>query len=708
MCLSRVSLALGLLLPVSAIATEKVLVRFDPSASEYVVLDPATGWKFAGKAPGPISRHSKRTGSDAIGKYEDLILEWPGRRGTIRAYEGSSSLKFSLEYLTAADKPEAFPHFTTMPSRISVFSYREDAFAPYTFGLADNGTPALLFDRNNHAAVLSPASTFMVAKMVGDGKDSIGVSLNTRLESVPKGLRQDSLLVLEQGIGKAWKQWGSDLRKLYSKKPSGPDSDVLIEKFGYWTDNGADYYYNYDPAKGYAKTILDLLQSYKANGVPVGYLQLDSWWYRKLSDSISGERGPELKNSKFPALDWNRYGGILEYKASPDLFPNGLQAFSKSAGMPFAVHSRWIDTQSPLRSKYKVSGVAPVDPKYWSETAAYLRESGVTCFEQDWLDRIYNNSPEFFTKVGKAELFMDGMAHSMKKEGLTLQYCMALPRNMMQGVKYSNLTTIRTSQDRFEPRKWAAFLFTTPLAEGVGALPWADVFKSSEMGNMTLAALSAGPVGTGDAIGREDKANILKAARPDGVLVKPDEPIVPTDATYQNEAVKNGLPFVASTVTRHGALETRYLFAFRRSDSSLNFSAQGSAVRTALVNLVTGKFVSYVDSKAPVGLSLPQTGYGYFMLAPVTKTGVALFGDLGKIVTTGKQRIESMVDSGDGLRVRIRFAKGEGPVTLSGVSRDSVKVRSLRGSAKLTPGATFTVEVHGKDGLAELVLDGRR
>jgi hypothetical protein len=579
-----------------------------------------------------------------------------------------------------------FPNFTTFPRGLRTFSYQDITFAPYTFGLADTSTPWLFFDDRARSFILSPASNFMVAKMVGDGKSAIGASLNQRLGKVPKGLRQDSLLVFGQGIGRTWDRWGETLREFYRRPAATPASDVIVRTFGYWTDNGADYYYDYDPEKGYTGTLLALRDHYRKQGIPLGYLQLDSWWYRKLTDSISGEANPGRKTTKFPESEWNRYGGILEYRASTDLFPNGLNTFSREFGLPFAVHSRWIDRESPYRTQFRISGAAPVDPRYWRQVADYLAASGVTCFEQDWLDNIYHHSPEMASTVGVADAFTDGMANAMRRKGITLQYCMPTPRFVLQGLKYPNLTTVRPSADRIEPGKWAQFLFGSQLAAGVGAYPWTDVFRSRETGNMILAVLSAGPVGTGDAIGVEDKANILRAARPDGEIVKPDRSILPTDATYFNEAARNGKPFVATTYTRHGGQRTSYFFAFPRDkagrDFELRLAEQEMRGRAYLLDLGTGGG-RFVDAADRVSLAVGEESYSHLMAVPISRTGVALLGDLGKIVPTGKQRIAAVEETARGLRVRASFAKSEGPVTIEGVSEKEPKVRARRGTVRL-------------------------
>src|SRR5208282_2429220 len=142
------------------------------------------------------------------------------------------------------------------------------------------------------------------------------------------------------------------------------------------------------------------------------------------------------------------------------------------------------------------------------------------------------------------------------------------PCYFMQGCRYDNLTTIRTSDDRFEPARWNDFLYTSRLASALGIWPWADVFMSDETNNLLLATLSAGPVGIGDMLGAENGPNLFQAVRRDGVIVKPDAPIVPLDQCYIADANQQPSPLVASTFTQQGGRKTSYVFAFNRSGTA--------------------------------------------------------------------------------------------------------------------------------------------
>lgn len=641
--------------------------KVEPSGNYSVVSD---GWSFIGSTGMPVTDIRTVESSSGV-QSTQTHFRFGSYQAQVQTFPAKGVVVFELTYTeTEGGSGKLFPDFTSLPRGLHHFSYRDQNFSPPTFRVNDTCTPWLSFSDRDRAYVFSPASNFMVAKLSGDGETSAACGLNSRVRSVPAGFQQRSVLVFAEGIDEAWKLWGGEMRSLFKKKTPGNTSDLLLRDFGYWTDNGADYYYNYDPALGYAGTLQALVNRYRDEGIPMGYLQLDSWWYDKSIDDANGKPGGTMKNDKLPKGDWNRYGGTMSYRADPDLFPQGLEAFQQAVDKKLAVHNRWIDRKSPYHDRYRFSGVAAIDPLWWNDVAQYLADSGVVCYEQDWLDHIYGYSPELSTVVGVGDAFVDGMASACKAHGLDMQYCMATPRFFLQGVKYDNLTTIRTSDDRFDRGKWHDFLYDSQFARAMGIWPWCDVFKSSETGNMILSVLSAGPVGTGDAMGKEDKDNIMRAALPDGTLVKPDEPLLPIDQTYIDEANGRKRPFVAATYSETASAKTIYLFAFPSSKdeptATIPFAQCGMFVRSYLYNLDSGEG-QYVNPGDTLMADIGESGYVRFELAPVLAHGIVVLGDLEKIAAMGRQRI--------GLRNRLgevtldvhQDAHGD-PVTITGLA----------------------------------------
>ena len=113
------------------------------------------------------------------------------------------------------------------------------------------------------AAILSPASDFMVSLMTGDGINHVRSGLNPEVQKLPAGFTHNSILVMGNGIRNTWDEWGTALRKIYNRKRPANDVDVVLNKFGVWTDVGGDYYYNYDSTKGYDGTLLALRDHYQ-------------------------------------------------------------------------------------------------------------------------------------------------------------------------------------------------------------------------------------------------------------------------------------------------------------------------------------------------------------------------------------------------------------------------------------------------------------
>jgi hypothetical protein len=261
-----------------------------------------------------------------------------------------------------------------------------------------------------------------------------------------------------------------------------------------------------------------------------------------------------------------------------------------------------------------------------------------------------------------------------------MQYCMGTPRHLLQGSRYSNLTTARLSEDIFERSRWDEFLYASRLASALGVWPWTDVFESAD--GLLLAVLSAGVVGVGTELGQIDARALLGAARPDGILVKPDVPLSPTDDTILKDASHAAGPLVASTFTDHGnGVRTFYVFAVARAAETK------AVVDTARLGLGTSFYAwdALLGSGHPAGagdhLEMPLVdGRAYHVVAPIGPSGLAFLGDEGKLVPLGKKRIAALADDGI-LRVTVSFAEGEREVVLRGWAPAQPVLLGHRGSS---------------------------
>lgn len=661
-----------------------VSAQLDASTGNYRILAADPNWSFSGTLTSAATAVSKTSGQDRVGAYQQVTFTWQNGetplQGTIRLYQQHPVVLFAYKYLKATSPASvAFPSFTGIPQHLHHFSYRNGAFSPPQFDLGQYGTPWLLFDDKADAAVISPASHFIIAAMEGDGDHLIESGLNKQLAGVPAGFTQQTLMAISPGIRNTFDTWGSALIALGGKTRPGNESDTTLKYYGYWTDNGGAYYYRFDPKLGYAGTLEAVIKRYREEKIPVRYLQLDSWWYDKSYPGMS----PSDQTG-----NWKAFGGIMQFRADASLFPQGLEAFDKSiGGLPLVVHSRWISQQSPYHKNYQISGIAPVGAKWWNDTAQYLEQNGVITYEQDWNSRITEQTPAFSSTVNTGDDFYNNMANSCQVHHLTMQYCMALPNDFLEGSRYGNLTTIRSSDDRFSRPRWWDFIYTSQLAYAIGSWPWTDVFFSDETSNMIVDALSAGPVGTGDALGAEDKKNIMMAVRGDGVIVKPDVPLMPLDRMYiadaarlapspaaqgfQGETPRRGEePFIASTWTDDGAIRTSYVFAFSRSPTvyqTVHFTPQEAGIASpACVYSFFSHLATCVGKGEEFKAFIGGDETGYYIVAPRAANGIALFGDKGKFASMGKERIASLKEDAHSVTADVLFGDGDKSVTLFG------------------------------------------
>jgi len=203
---------------------------------------------------------------------------------------------------------------------------------------------------------------------------------------------------------------------------------------------------------------------------------------------------------------------------------------------------------------------------------------------------------------------------------------------------------------------------------------------SAETQNLLLATLSAGPVGVGDRIGALSAANLLRAVRADGVIVKPDVPIVPIDSSFQNSAQAADAPMIASTYTDFGGLTGRYIFAYPQG--------QNTTARFRLADLGANGLFYLFDHFAGSGavvdageaLNLPISGSAlYLIAAPLGPSEMAVLGDTGQFVTLGKKRITRLADDGT-VELTVAFAAGETARTIQVYSPAAPRVRIQNGS----------------------------
>jgi hypothetical protein len=200
----------------------------------------------------------------------------------------------------------------------------------------------------------------------------------------------------------------------------------------------------------------------------------------------------------------------------------------------------------------------------------------------------------------------------------------------------------------------------------------------------------------------------LRAVRRDGVIVKPDVPLVPIDQSILADAKGFEAPMVASTYTDFGDLKAAYVFAYPRgSDVTVSFRPNSLgfegpvyvydyfAHRGQVVNR-THPFTAHIAGS-----------YGYYIVTTIGDSGIGLLGDAGLLVPLGRQRIARVVDHGV-LEVEVTFAPDESSLVIQGYSPTPPVVTARKGDAEApvyeTATQLFSVSV-SKDSSGTAVIE---
>jgi hypothetical protein len=662
------------------------------SSGSYDITLPDPQWHFGGNLGTALKNISAAPSVDAVGNYSEISFDFQTdapRHGAIRAYGNHQAVLFTVSQAVQVPNTLTFPNFTQFPQGLHHVTY-SGIFAPPSFQGFSSESPWIFFDSSANTFIFSPVVHFMTATTVWGPNGNWGGAISDQIANLPAGGQHQMLLVVEKGINRAFDTWGQTLTSLRGKTRPANDADTSLNQMGYWTDNGATYYYHTGNALTYEQTLAGVKADFDRAGIGLGYIQLDSWFYPKGGDDAWNDNG----------------GGIYQYVAASPLFPSGLGSFQRQLGIALITHARWIDPASPYHKLYTMSGNVVLDPRYWSTVASYLATSGVAIYEQDWLD----DKAHTDFNLNDGETFLGNMAAAMAQQNLTVQYCMASARHFLQSSRYSNVTTIRTSDDRFTKARWTHFLYTSRLASALGLWPFTDAFLSSETSNLLVATLSAGPVGVSDAIGSLNGANLLRAVRQDGVIVKPDVPLAPVDSSYSSAAQGVDAPQVDDTYTDFGALRTHYVFAYTDgSNPQAQFlpSELGLTGQAYIYDYFSGQ--GHVVNPTDTVKAAVTNDSLYWVAAPIGPSGMAVLGDLAQFVPMGRKRVTDFTDNG-AIHLTVAFAHGETSRTITGYAPRAPIAGALNGFAshvtyERTTGLFHVQVMPGSGGTATIRLE---
>ena len=653
------------------------------------------------------------SGKDRWGEYETIDLNWavPGSDVVLvtgfRLYGEQPFLVFEQKFPKGFKNyasgnwitpSVAFPQFlTTFDNRNDLYSWTSGGMFTHRFsyGAASSlgGTVDLLLlsDKDNATAILSPFANYLVATQqsqpvasrneTNPNKLAISCGIEGLVEEIPAGFEHAHLLVVGQGIGKTFRSWGEALLERAGKKiPSKYEGDNLKYPV-YWDDYGSYYRehgFKEEGYKSYEDIILGIADDAKKHGLRIGAYQVQD------EDQLHDHEGL--------------------FEPREDLFPHGLRWLHEKLGAPLEAYYCWLAPKGPYPEKYphfttpsaETPGAGMGDVyyslDYWTHTADKVSSWGDILLQHDF-ESVYEGDPVMMAGVDRMNTYFKNMAKALGAKGITMQYCMQLPRNIMESTENPIMVSVQGSWDHhvpsFDPAQpvqdddpfvWKHLIFTSAFYGAVGIWPSRDNIQTTADPNafedVLLANLLGGEIQLGHRIGECNFDLVRKTYREgDELILKPDQPIVPLDRCY-SEGCAAGY-----TVSERNGQKWFYVLSLPRAGSLRAFSVSelGVGGRWAVYNFDTHE-ASIAEADALIPLR-DEAKHEYFVVAPLLANGMAVIGDTEKFVTMGEKRIASLEVTTDGIQVGVVSNQEWNPITTGYAEQSPAVVET--GNAKL-------------------------
>ena len=651
------------------------------------------------------------SGSDRLGAYDFIELLWKAPETDVVLTTGFHLYRDSPYLVFTQGFPKGFKNYASgnwilpsvsFPQFITEFDARNDLYSwasggmfthRFEYGAASGlgGTVDLLLlaDKEHDAMLLSPFANYLIATQqsapvatrdeTNPNKSAISCGIEGLVDEIPAGFGHAHILVAGRGIHSTFERWGQALLAKAGKKIPSKYWGENLKYPVYWDDYGAYYRehgFKEDGYKSYEDIILGVAEDARKHGLRIGAYQVQD-------------------------LDQLRYQeGLFEPRA--DLFPHGLAWLHEKLGAPLEAYIAWLYPNGPYRKKYayfetpkgEVPGNSMGDvfysEDYWRDTAAKLAAWGAIILQHDF-ESVYEGDPVMMAGIDRMDKYFKNMVKALQAHGLTMQYCMQLPRNVMESTENPIIVSVQGSWDHHvytsepkeqgrddDPYAWKHLLFTSAFYGAVGIWPSRDniqtVADPNAFEDVLLANLLGGEIQLGHRIGECNFNLVRKTYREgDGLILKADHPIVPLDRCYVE-----GCAAGYSTSERNGQ-KWFYVLNLPAAGFLPAFSVSDLGVggQWAVYNFDTRR-VSIVDASTLIPLQ-PEAKHEYRVVAPILANGMAVIGDTEKFVTMADMRIASVEATQQGVRVGVVSNHEWNPVTVGYAMRRPVGAEAGNG-----------------------------
>ncbi len=486
-------------------------------------------------------------------------------------------------------------------------------------------------------------------QVVAISDDAIVCGWHGDLDEVPAGFTTRLGIYVAATVGEVLDAWRRDVG--VAADLDRPTDNPLSTHLSYWTDNGAAYWYRTEADRTIAESVVDVVETLRADGVPIRSVELDSWFYPHVTPRPITEIGyPE----EVPPT------GMSTWTARADAYPpvvdggDPIERLGTQLGrVPLTLHARHIAPTSPYitdPNEWWVDEFAahPIDPSFFRRWFDDAQRWGATVIEQDWMLMYWFGVRQLRAAPDRAADWQQGLNEHARSTGVDLLWCMATPADLMLAASLDRVIAVRTCDDyRFadDPALlWTWFLTVNRLANTLRLPAFKDCFFSQADVpadgdaidgdphadvEALLAALSGGPIGIGDRIGCTDRVVVLRTCDADGRIRRVDGAIAAIDECLFGAPARGERLMWATTssTTRDGVW--RYVVAVNTATDRRVIADRLELDRAATVYDWRRAETSTTQQ---LEVELAPRDWALFVVSPPDQPSAATVGDASKYV----------------------------------------------------------------------------
>lgn len=664
-----------------------------------------------------VSSINDINGFDKLGEYKGYeITYWVKNKKILnlktKVYKSISSIVIETKALKDIRNISIEDSFIQTTFNSPTFRVKDCEFLLYTWGLRDSKEefpggywPQAIYGENtnriseNHAfaplilfnkqatVVISPLNYYLISPLrmidtpIGQG---IARGLHGSVNQITKETITSTIFSFGDNWIKTLYQWGDILLKLGGKERISPLAHPFLKKLGYWNAFGAYYAEVFHGLND--KTLYELADYFKREKIPIGYFGLDLWYPH------------------------DKIGLAKSYKPNSEKYPQGLKEIVKKTDIPLVLHLSAFDKNNEYSKKYSFISdgkfSCPASKNFYIDLARNLKEEGAAVIWHDWLHTQQHLMKQL--RGIEADKRFDDMSRAFEEKDLKMMPCMPTMGFHLASASHQNIIATRSYEDylfkqgnqvkmlgevkKVKPQKYIKNnILVGMVIHALGMYPFYDVFitnKNHPEGfeepdaeqEALLRALSSGPVGIGDKIGKIDTRIINKLCFSDGVIAKPDHPpYVPREYLGSDILVS----YTESVINKD--VRWIYLTVFNVGEKKRNYSVDTEKIYAAehiIYDYFGGKLVDDIK-----GILAPAKGH-YYILVP-KKKGLAFLGFMDKYATAPSSNIKALKFNEGSCKVIISAPPGHS-YSLAAYSAEKLKINAKEANI---------LKVENKDGL---------